>query len=203
MTGRDIVDVEFNDRQLPNIHLPMDIINIIALIRDNKSTTYYRLLLAIPRFGRATLDRVKQLRWQSHFTTQTVIMEPEGAHQEWWLNGRRHRIDGPAIIETDGYNHWYLHGKRYRIDMPATDKYLIQQMWFRDGALHGQCSETGTAEPAIVLTGRDGNVEKHWYENGILHRVDGPAIIYGDGNVEYWINGVQHTKHEYESQITQ
>ena len=30
-----------------------------------------------------------------------------------------------------------------------------------------------------------------WYQNGKLHRLDGPAIEYTNGDVEYWINGEQ------------
>ena len=32
-----------------------------------------------------------------------------------------------------------------------------------------------------------------WYRNGKYHREDGPAVIYANGNIEYWINGVQLT----------
>ena len=32
----------------------------------------------------------------------------------WWLNGRFHREDGPAIIYPDGYEAWFLDGCRHR-----------------------------------------------------------------------------------------
>ena len=31
--------------------------------------------------------------------------------KEWYLNGKRHREDGPAIEGTDGTKYWYLNGK--------------------------------------------------------------------------------------------
>jgi hypothetical protein len=34
--------------------------------------------------------------------------------------------------------------------------------------------------------------DKEWWLNGQLHRTDGPAIVWADGNNEWWMNG-----HEY------
>jgi len=31
----------------------------------------------------------------------------------WYLNGRLHREDGPAIEYDDGYKFWYLNGRCY------------------------------------------------------------------------------------------
>lgn len=33
------------------------------------------------------------------------------------------------------------------------------------------------------------NGTKYWYLDGKLHRINGPAVIYSDGTVEYWVNG--------------
>ena len=38
----------------------------------------------------------------------TVIVN--GDRQTWWLNGKRHREDGPAYVNGD-YQAWYLNGK--------------------------------------------------------------------------------------------
>lgn len=43
----------------------------------------------------------------------------ENGNKSWWLNGRYHREDGPAIIYSDGYQSWYLNGKLHREDGPA------------------------------------------------------------------------------------
>lgn len=37
---------------------------------------------------------------------------------------------------------------------------------------------------------QDGQV--HWYENGRLHREDGPAIEWDNGEKEWYLNGVRH-----------
>ena len=42
--------------------------------------------------------------------------------------------------------------------------------------------------PAIVYK----NNGKAWYINGVLHREDGPALINDDGNIEWWLNGKRH-----------
>jgi len=39
----------------------------------------------------------------------------EGANgtKVWYLNGKCHRVDGPAVEYTDGYKAWYLNGKQF------------------------------------------------------------------------------------------
>ena len=36
--------------------------------------------------------------------------------KEWYLNGKLHREDGPAIEFADGNKYWYLNGTRYTED---------------------------------------------------------------------------------------
>ncbi len=31
--------------------------------------------------------------------------------KQWWLNGELHREDGPACEHADGYKSWFYHGK--------------------------------------------------------------------------------------------
>jgi hypothetical protein len=38
---------------------------------------------------------------------------------------------------------------------------------------------------------------QYWYFHGDRHRLDGPAIKYGSGNVEYWINGKELSEKEF------
>jgi hypothetical protein len=33
------------------------------------------------------------------------------SNKYWYLNGRRHREDGPAIEWFSGYKHWYINGE--------------------------------------------------------------------------------------------
>ena len=38
----------------------------------------------------------------------------ENGTKEWYLNGKRHREDGPAVEWASGTNHWFLNGEIYR-----------------------------------------------------------------------------------------
>jgi len=38
---------------------------------------------------------------------------------------------------------------------------------------------------------------KEYFQNGKLHRLDGPARIWPDGTEQYWIDGVQYSKEEF------
>lgn len=40
---------------------------------------------------------------------------------------------------------------------------------------------------------------KSWFLNGKLHREDGPAIIWSDGLHEWWLNGSEYTKKDYDT----
>ena len=51
--------------------------------------------------------------------------------QEWWLNDKFHRIDGPAIIYGD-YQEWWLNGKLHRLDGPAIIYGDYQEWWIED-----------------------------------------------------------------------
>lgn len=31
---------------------------------------------------------------------------------EWWLNGKLHRVDGPAVDRVDGSKEWWLDGEK-------------------------------------------------------------------------------------------
>ena len=47
------------------------------------------------------------------------------ATKEWWLNGKLHRVNGPAVEWINGTNDWYLNDKRiYRLE-PIGEYILI------------------------------------------------------------------------------
>ena len=51
----------------------------------------------------------------------------------WYLNGKRHREDGPAIEFTNGTRCWYLNGKRHREDGPAIEYSGGTRQWYLNG----------------------------------------------------------------------
>jgi len=50
----------------------------------------------------------------------------------WYLNGKLHREDGPAIERSDGNKEWYLNGKYHREDGPAFEYPDGTKEWWLD-----------------------------------------------------------------------
>ena len=81
----------------------------------------------------------------------------------WWLNGNRHRTDGPAVEWPNGTKEWWLNGKRHRTDGPAVEWSTGSKAWYLNGEHHrtdGPAIEwsTGTKEWRL-----NGNVVT-WFE---------------------------------------
>jgi len=73
----------------------------------------------------ATLDEILSWDWVPfrdrcwvagwfNYTGQVI----DHGCQSWWLNGERHRKDGPAVVDGDRQV-WYLNGQLHREDGPA------------------------------------------------------------------------------------
>jgi hypothetical protein len=50
--------------------------------------------------------------------------------KRWYLNGRRHREDGPAVEYANGAKFWYLNGKLHREDGPAIEYTNGEKYWY-------------------------------------------------------------------------
>ena len=50
--------------------------------------------------------------------------------KSWYLNGKRHREDGPAIEYASGTKFWYLNGKYHREDGPAIEYASGTKSWY-------------------------------------------------------------------------
>ena len=48
----------------------------------------------------------------------------------WFLNGKRHREDGPAIEYSEGLKCWYLNGNLHREDGPAVEYPDGSKQWY-------------------------------------------------------------------------
>jgi hypothetical protein len=77
---------------------------------------------------------------------------PNGT-KAWWLNGKLHREDGPAVEYSNGDKVWYLNGKCHREDGPAIERASGTKEWLLNGKLH---REDG---PAIEKA----NGHKEWF----------------------------------------
>jgi hypothetical protein len=61
--------------------------------------------------------------------------------------------------------------------------------------LDGQLHRTNG--PALIWADGD----RVWCLNGQFHRTDGPAVIYANGDQEWWLNGMKLTKDEWRQQV--
>ena len=106
-----------------------------------------------------------------------IAKYPNGL-KEWYLNGKRHREDGPAYEGAGGSKGWYLNGKTHRVGGPAVEYPDGLKEWYLNGKRH---REDG---PAVEYP--DGS--KRWFLKGECHREDGPAVEYPDGEKVWWMN---------------
>ena len=61
-----------------------------------------------------------------------VNVYPNG-YKEWFLNGKLHREDGPAIESAIGHKQWFLNGKLHREDGPAVEYAIGDKWWYLNG----------------------------------------------------------------------
>jgi hypothetical protein len=74
----------------------------------------------------------KNEQGQLHRLDGPAVIRTDGT-QEWYVNGKIHRIDGPAIIRKNGSQYWYINDKCHRIDGPAyIGKDGTQEWWIHD-----------------------------------------------------------------------
>ena len=76
--------------------------------------------------------------------------------KEWRLNGKLHRLDGPAREFANGTKEWWQNGKPHREDGPACEYFNGSKFWWQKGQLHRLDG------PAVEKT--DGS--KQWFING-------------------------------------
>jgi hypothetical protein len=51
-------------------------------------------------------------------------------------NGQLHRLNGPAVKRSNGYEAWYQNGLLHRLDGPAIKTFNGEKYWFQNGGLH-------------------------------------------------------------------
>jgi hypothetical protein len=62
-------------------------------------------------------------------------IKENGVYYHWVLD-KLHRVDGPAVInEKDKVEEWYLNGQRHRIGGPAFDAPNVQ-VWMEHNQIH-------------------------------------------------------------------
>lgn len=162
---------------------------------------------------------------------QTKRMQPElrvnHGIKTWWVNDKRHRIDGPAIEFADGYKEYWVNGKQYSKDdweydykprkVARKHAFYMSQRVYEDT----NCELHHLFKPAKITH----NGTKQWWKHGLLHRIggpalesdnddayayyfegdlhniDGPARSDGNGHEEYWIDGKQYCKDVWQIEV--
>ena len=120
-----------------------------------------------------------------HCEDGPAIIRQSGV-EEWFYEGKRHRVTGPAIISKDRCE-WYYQNKLHREDGPAIELANGDRFWYYQNNLH---REDG---PAIELA----NGDRYWYIDDELHRADGPAYEkHSIGILEWYIRGKRLTDDE-------
>ena len=161
--------------------LPIEIVCGIAgqhpLVWLGLAQTYKRFLkyiqgeagyrLAFELFGKCE-NEFDQNRWHIKIYHEPKVDEHE---TRWYLNGRLHRIGGPAIKNTNGDCEWYVNGQLHRTDGPAVESSGGTRSWYLYGRLHR------IGGPSIECV--DGT--KFWHINGQLLRTSGFSGIYYHG----------------------
>ena len=112
------------------------------------------------------------------------MTEDSNGDKTWRLEGKLHRIDGPAIEYADGSKSYWIQGELHRTDGPAIERADGSKQYFIEGKRHR------TDGPAI----ENANGSKQYWVEGKLHRTDGPAFERADGSKEYWVEGKRHRK---------
>ena len=64
-------------------------------------------------------------------------------NKRWYVNGKPHRLDGPAIEHKSGLKLWYVNGKKHRIDGPA--------IIFKDGSYAWFVNDIDVSGPLELL----------------------------------------------------
>jgi len=84
----------------------------------------------------------------------TVKVYPDG-NKAWYLNGKRHREDGPAIEYSNGDKSWYLNGKQHREDGPAVEYSNGGKSWWINGKQLTEAEHKAATSPKVTCNGKE------------------------------------------------
>ena len=99
-----------------------------------------------------------QFEWGGSDVIEYKVKVSTNGDKFWYLKGKLHREDGPAVERAKGDKAWFLNDKLHREDGPAVERTNGDKSWCLNGKLH---REDG---PAVERT----NGDKAWYLNGVL-----------------------------------
>lgn len=114
-------------------------------------------------------------------------MEEDGSIVYRISKGRKHRLNGPAVIEVDGTEKWYYKGHLHRVEGPAVTKADGTQEWYLEGRLQKRIEPNGWVS--------------HFNAKGKLHNPVGYATYNEKEDIyEVRINGHLFMEYYYDPQ---
>ena len=99
---------------------------------------YFEFIEKNPEFTGCVIDCDGDKFWYlngKYHREEGPAVEGANGTKEWFLNGKCHRTDGPALEFADGSKFWYLNGKKHRTDGPAVEFANGAKLWY----LNGEC----------------------------------------------------------------
>ena len=85
------------------------------------------------------------------YKTYEVKVYDDG-DREWYLNGKLHREDGPAIEWANGDKSWYLNDERHREDGPAIEWVDGSKYWYLNGTEYTEAEWKAKLNPVKELS---------------------------------------------------
>ena len=65
--------------------------------------------------------------------SESIMQTTKNGDKYWYLNGKWHREDGPAVEYANGDKLWYLNGQLHRVDGPAVELANGTKHWYLNG----------------------------------------------------------------------
>ena len=132
---------------------------------------------------------------------------PDGSKQ-WYMDGKLHRVDGPARVWPNGTKQWYFNGELHREDGPAWERADGSKTWCFNGKLHredGPAWEGFEGRKEWWLNGKQFTQEEWKAEVSKLNlkvkKLTADETVppnftgiaeWPDGRKEWWLNGKLH-----------
>lgn len=141
--------------------------------------------------------------------------DENGTRKCYDKEGLLHREDGPAEMRTNGCHLYYKNGLLHRegglpamVGARGTEKYAVNGHYHRLGGLPAITWSKGNFKNEWWVNGeiqkaqkKDGTQE--WYMEGcskrdtaVKHRIDGPAVLYPNGEQEFWLEGTKYPNYQ-------
>jgi len=61
------------------------------------------------------------------------LIEDKNGDKGWYVDGKLHRVDGPACELADGSKAWFINGGLHRVDGPAVIMANGYKEWWMNG----------------------------------------------------------------------